>query len=58
MPTLRLASLTGEAEKATKTTVDTIEITPKIAASWKSPPFQREVQINQKVKRLTDSDPE
>ena len=30
-----------EAEKATQTTLDTIELTPKIFATWKLPPFQR-----------------
>lgn len=45
---------TDPAEKATQTTLDTIEITPKLVAAWKSPPFQRPIRENQKVLRLVD----
>jgi hypothetical protein len=44
--------LTGEAERATQTSVDTIEVTRKLASAWKSPPFQREVRITSKVQLL------
>ena len=46
---MRLVKPTGEAERATQTTLDTIEITPKMAASWKAPPFQREFRMNPRV---------
>jgi hypothetical protein len=52
---MRLVKLTGEAERATQTTVDTIEITKKLAASWKSPPFQRELRPTPKVVGLAES---
>src|SRR4051812_13603168 len=51
---MRLVKLSGEAERATQTTVDTIEITKKLAASWKSPPFQRELRPTPKVVALAD----
>jgi hypothetical protein len=42
------------AEKTTKTTVDTIIVTKKIALSWQTPPFQRPLRINEKVKALAE----
>lgn len=36
-------------EKLTKTTVDTVELTEKLVASWRVPPFQRDLKINAKV---------
>lgn len=51
---MRLVKLSGEAERATQTTVDTIEITKKLAASWKSPPFQRELRPTGKVVTLAE----
>jgi hypothetical protein len=47
-----VTKLTGEAERATQTTLDTIEINKKMAASWKSPPFQRELRMVPKVVTL------
>jgi len=44
--------MTNTAERVTRTTTDTIEITPKLAASWKSPPFQRPLRINDKVRNV------
>lgn len=41
-----------ESEKHTRTTVDTMELTPKLVASWKLPPFQRELKINAKVEAV------
>ncbi len=54
MPVMRLVKLSGEAERATQTTVDTIEITKKLAAAWKSPPFQRELRPTPKVLALAE----
>lgn len=55
MTHLRLTpKLSGDAERATKTTLDTIEITGRLVGSWKSPPFQRTLTINQKVKHLIE----
>lgn len=39
-------------QKHTRSTVDTIEITPKVVASWQLPPFQRELKINAKVEQV------
>lgn len=41
-------------EKVTKTTVDTIQFTPAEAKSWRIPPFQRELRVNDKVRTLAD----
>jgi hypothetical protein len=41
-------------EKSTRATVDTIELTPKLVASWKSPNFQRELKITPKVLALAE----
>lgn len=46
--------LTTVSEKKTRTTVDTILVTPKILATWKSPPFQRPVTENEKVLALAE----
>ena len=54
MPLLKFAKPSGDAERATQTTLDTIELTPQMVAAIKIPPFQREVRINQKVSRLTE----
>lgn len=49
---MKLVKPSGEAERATQTTVDTLEVTRKLAASWKSPPFQRDVRMNDRVMEL------
>jgi hypothetical protein len=36
----------------THTKTDTIEVTQKVIASWKAPPFQRPLKVNQKVTEL------
>lgn len=46
---MKLVKPSSVSEKQTKTTMDTIEIVPKLVASWKSPPFQRDLKINAKV---------
>lgn len=49
---MRLIKPSGEAERATQTTLDTIEITRKLVTTWKSPPFQRDVRVNAGVQML------
>lgn len=51
---MKLVKPTGDAERATQTTLDTIEITKKLAASWKSPPFQRELRPTPRVVALAE----
>lgn len=41
-------------EKVTRTVVDTILVTPKILEQWQSPPFQRPVRENEKVRALAE----
>lgn len=54
-PAMHLVTkLTGEAERATQTTLDTIEISKKEATSWKSPAFQREFKVVPKVVQLSE----
>ena len=38
-----------EAQKTTGTTLDTIELTPSLVRSWKLPPFQRPLRVNDKL---------
>ena len=38
-----------KAERATRTRLDTIEITPALVKNWKRPPFQRPLKENEKV---------
>lgn len=40
------------AQMSTQTTLDTIEVSPNIVKSWKIPPFQRPLRINDKVMQL------
>lgn len=40
--------------KATSTSVDTIEITPHLIKTWKRPGFQREIRVNAKVEALAE----
>jgi hypothetical protein len=42
-----------QANRATKTSVDTLEITHDVLARWKAPPFQRPLKINEKVRQLS-----
>lgn len=52
MSELRIVKPSTEAEKSTQTTLDTWEITPNQARSWKIPPFQRPLRVNDKVQLL------
>lgn len=49
---MRIVKPSTSSEKQTKTTVDTVELTQKLVASWKSPNFQRALKINAKVEAL------
>lgn len=41
-------------KKQTRTSVDTIIITPDVVKSWKNPPFQRPLRVNAKVMALSE----
>lgn len=49
---MRLVKPSGDAERATQTTLDTVELTKKTIAAWKSPPFQRDLKTTPKVLAL------
>lgn len=42
------------AEKRTQTALDTIEITEAVIGTWKAPPFQRPVKINDKLRSIAE----
>jgi hypothetical protein len=46
---MKIVKPSTASEKQTKTTMDTVELTQKLVASWRSPPFQRDLRINNKV---------
>lgn len=52
MTTLKIIKPATEAERTTLTTLDTIEVTPDLVRSWKLPPFQRPLRVNDKVLAL------
>jgi len=51
---MRIVKPSTVSEKQTHTTVDTLELTQKLVSSWKSPPFQRDLKINNKVLSVAD----
>lgn len=51
-PILKVVRPSTEAQKATHTTLDTIIVTPELVKSWRLPPFQRQLRVNEKVKLL------
>jgi len=51
---MKLVKPSSVPEKLTHSTMDTIELTPKLVASWKSPPFQRDLKINSKVMAVAE----
>ena len=53
-PNLKLVKPSTEAEKATRTTSDTWEVTPNDVKAWKLPPFQRPLKINKKVTDISE----
>jgi hypothetical protein len=50
---LKIAKPQTEAQKSTRTTLDTIEVTPDVIKSWKLPPFQRPLRVNDKLIALS-----
>ena len=48
-PYLKVVEPTSKAQKATRTTLDTVLLTPTIAKGWKLPSFQRPLKVNFKV---------
>lgn len=55
MTQLKILKPSTEAERSTRTTLDTIEVTPDLVRSWKLPPFQRPLRVNDKVMALAQS---
>ncbi len=51
-PTLKLVKPSTDAQRITRTTMDTLEITPDIVNAWTLPPFQRQLKVNDKVLEL------
>lgn len=54
MGKLSLVKPSTESERKTHTVVDTILVTPAIVNGWKSPPFQRPIKENDKVRALAE----
>lgn len=54
MQQMKIVKPKSESEKHTRTTVDTMELTPKLVASWKTPGFQRELKVNRKVMEVVE----
>lgn len=55
MSKLVVVKPTSTAQKATRTTVDTVLISKDIVSSWKNPPFQRPLRVNDKVRALAET---
>jgi hypothetical protein len=53
-PTLKIVKPSTAPQRMTKTTLDTIRITPEFVNSWELPPFQRPLRINEKVRELAE----
>lgn len=53
-PKFTIVKPSSEAEKATRTTLDTLLITPALVKKWEIPDFQRALRINEKVRALAD----
>lgn len=49
---MKIVKLVTDAQKTTRTTVDTIEVTESLIRTWKNPPFQRPMKVNEKVRAL------
>lgn len=54
MSNFKIIKPSTEAQKTTRTTLDTIEVTPTLVKSWKLPPFQRPLRINEKMTMLAE----
>jgi hypothetical protein len=55
MADLKIAKPSTDAEKKTQTTTDTWEFTAATAKTWRSPPFQRPLRVNNKVAAAAES---
>lgn len=51
---IKIVKPSTSSEKQTRTTVDTVELTEKLVASWRLPPFQRDLRINAKVQTVAE----
>lgn len=51
---LKLVKPSTVAEKATRTTSDTLAVTPETVNAWKKPPFQRAFKNNEKVQEIAE----
>jgi hypothetical protein len=49
---IKLVRPSSDSEKRTRTTVDTIELTPALVKTWQIPPFQRAFRLNRKVQEV------
>lgn len=49
-----ISELPRSAPRGVRAHMDTLELTPKGVRAWKRPPFQRELRLNDKVKRLVE----
>lgn len=49
-----ISELTRSAPRGVRSHMDTLELTPKGVRAWKKPPFQRELRINDRVKKLVE----
>lgn len=52
---LQIVKPQTSAQKVTRTTVDTILVTPDLLRAWEIPPFQRPLRVNEKVRQLADT---
>jgi hypothetical protein len=52
MTNLRIVKPATEAQRTTRTTTDCWEVTPDSVTAWKSPPFQRPLKVNDKVRQV------
>lgn len=51
---IKIVKPSTASEKLTRTTVDTVELTEKLVASWRLPPFQRDLRLNAKVQAVSE----
>jgi len=51
---IKIVKPSTSSEKLTRTTVDTVELTEKLVASWRLPAFQRDLKINAKVQSCAE----
>lgn len=54
VPKFTVVRPSSDAQKATRTTLDTILVSPDIVSKWQNPPFQRPLRVNEKVKQVAE----